>query len=412
MRDGELVATPAVVGLVLTGLDRMRVILEQFGAAGAEPRGDDQDVVLALNRVASGEPAPSAELVKPAPLLFEPQRQAAHAEPSPGRPESDARAGAAPEPPAPSVPQAAQAVHETQTIRVAVDVLEELMTLVGELVLTRNQLMQISRAQTAVTGEASAFSAPLQRLSQIATDLQDGVMKTRMQPIGTAWTKLPRLVRDLARETGKIISLEMRGQDSELDRRVLELMRDPLTHLVRNSADHGLETPSARRAAGKPECGRITLTAHHEGGQILIEISDDGRGIDVARVSAKVLAQGLASEAELATMTEAQIRAFIFRAGFSTAETVTAISGRGVGLDVVRANIERIGGTIDLASSPGAGSCFTIKIPLTVAIVPAVIVEADGERFATRRRPCASWCAWATAGKRPQRLRASPHARR
>ena len=282
---------------------------------------------------------------------------------------------------APPLPPAAQDPG-AQTIRVSVDVLEELMTLVGELVLTRNQLLQLARAEAADRRAASPFAGPLQRLSQITSDLQDGVMKTRMQPIGNAWAKLPRLVRDLAAETGKAIVLEMHGQDTELDRQVLDLMRDPLTHMVRNSADHGLEPAAERRAAGKPEAGRIVLRAYHEGGHVIIEINDDGRGIDAARVRAKALAQGLASEAELTAMTDAQVGAFIFRAGFSTAENVTAISGRGVGMDVVRANVERIGGTIELGSTPGAGSCFTVKIPLTLAIVSALIVQAGGERFA------------------------------
>jgi two-component system chemotaxis sensor kinase CheA len=189
-------------------------------------------------------------------------------------------------------------------------------------------------------------------------------------------------VRDLAQETGKKIVLDMRGQDTELDRQVLELMRDPLTHMVRNSADHGLETPEDRRAAGKPEGGRIMLNAFHEGGHILIEVADDGRGLDVTRIREKALSKGLATEAELSLMTETQIRAFIFRAGFSTAAAVTAISGRGVGMDVVRSNIEQIGGTIELTSVFGSGSCFTIKIPLTLAIVSALIVSAAGERFA------------------------------
>ena len=188
-----------------------------------------------------------------------------------------------------SQPQAEAAVAN-QTIRVTVDVLEELMTLVGELVLTRNQLLQLSRVQG-----TTAFSAPLQRLSHITSELQEGVMKTRMQPIGSAWNKLPRLVRDLAQETGKKIVLEMRGQDTELDRQVLELMRDPLTHMVRNSADHGLETPPERVMAGKPETGRILLNAYHQGGHIIVEIGDDGRGLDVARIRAKALSRGLAS---------------------------------------------------------------------------------------------------------------------
>ena len=373
VRDGELAATQAVISLVLRGLDRIKEIVAALGTAGREPEGSDQDLIAELNRVASGEAPASAKPATAKPAR-KPRAKA-------GRPPPAPAAGAPPAEPAPPAPASAPE-PASQTIRVTVEVLEELMTLVGELVLTRNQLLQISRAETAAQRASSPYSAPLQRLSQITSDLQDGVMKTRMQPIGSAWNKLPRLVRDLAQETGKTIVLEMRGQDTELDRQVLELMRDPLTHMVRNSADHGLETAAARRAAGKPEAGRILLNAYHEGGHIIIEISDDGRGIDVARVRAKVLAQGLATEAELSAMTEAQIRSFIFRAGFSTAEAVTAISGRGVGMDVVRANIERIGGTIELASTQGSGSCFTVKIPLTLAIIAAVIVEAAGERFA------------------------------
>jgi two-component system chemotaxis sensor kinase CheA len=244
-------------------------------------------------------------------------------------------------------------------------------------VLTRNQLLQLARTQ-----ENNGFAVPLQRLSHITTDLQEGVMKTRMQPIGNAWNKLPRLVRDLSREIDKKIELIMLGADTELDRQVLELIKDPLTHMVRNSGDHGLESPAERRAAGKPETGHITLNAYHEGGHIIIEITDDGRGLPLDRIRAKVLKNGLATEAELAGMSETQLQRFIFRAGFSTAAVVTAVSGRGVGMDVVKTNIEKIGGTIDLKSTPGAGTTFTIKIPLTLAIVSALIVEVGGERFA------------------------------
>jgi two-component system, chemotaxis family, sensor kinase CheA len=236
--------------------------------------------------------------------------------------------------------------------------------------------------QLARTQENAAFAVPLQRLSHITSELQEGVMKTRMQPIGHAWNKLPRLVRDLSHELDKKIELVMLGADTELDRQVLELIKDPLTHMVRNSGDHGLETPAERRAAGKPEIGTITLNAFHEGGHIIIEVGDDGRGLPVDRIRAKILANNLATEAELAAMTDAQIQRFIFRAGFSTAAAVTAVSGRGVGMDVVKTNIERIGGTIDLRSTAGAGAIFSIKIPLTLAIVSALIVAAGGERFA------------------------------
>jgi len=207
-------------------------------------------------------------------------------------------------------------------------------------------------------------------------------MKTRMQPIGNAWAKLPRLVRDLARDLGKKLELRMIGAETELDRQVLEMVRDPLTHMVRNCADHGIETPADRLAAGKPETGTITLDAHHVGGHIVVEIGDDGRGVATDRIRKKALANGLATEAELAAMTEQQIQQFVFRPGFSTAEAVTNISGRGVGLDVVRSNIEKIGGTVELRTAPGKGTKFVIKIPLTLAIVSALIVECLNDRFA------------------------------
>jgi two-component system, chemotaxis family, sensor kinase CheA len=264
-----------------------------------------------------------------------------------------------------------------QSIRVNVETLEHLMTMVSELVLTRNQLLEIVRRH-----EDSEFKVPLQRLSNVTAELQEGVMKTRMQPIGNAWQKLPRVVRDLSTELNKQIELEMHGADTELDRQVLDLIKDPLTHMVRNSADHGLETPEERRALGKPEKGTVRLSAYHEGGHIIIEIADDGRGLNTERIKAKAVANGLASEAEVEKMTEVQIHKFIFAPGFSTATKVTSVSGRGVGMDVVRTNIDLIGGTVDVKSVPGHGSSFVVKIPLTLAIVSTLIVEAAGDRFA------------------------------
>jgi two-component system chemotaxis sensor kinase CheA len=402
VRDGVLVVTPDVVSHVLTALDRIKLILAGLAATEAEPSGDDSELIAALDRAASGmatAPAPLPPLAPPqappqasAPVTTAPAPEPIRAEARPieppEEPSEEALAAPAPAEPAAAGTQAgnpmgaptgapAEAVPAQQTIRVTVDVLEDLMTLVSELVLTRNQLLQLARTQ-----ESSTFAVPLQRLSHITSDLQEGVMKTRMQPIGNAWNKLPRIVRDLARDMGKKIELVMHGAETELDRQVLELIKDPLTHMVRNSGDHGLETPAERRAAGKPEIGHITLNAYHEGGHIIIEIADDGRGLAVERIKAKALANGLATEAELATMTDAQLHRFIFRAGFSTAATVTAVSGRGVGMDVVKTNIERIGGSVDLKSVPGQGSTFTIKIPLTLAIVSALIVESGGERFA------------------------------
>ncbi len=264
-----------------------------------------------------------------------------------------------------------------QSIRVNLDVLESLMSMVGELVLTRNQLMQIVR-----TKDDNDFKSPLQRLSYITTELQDGIMKTRMQPIGNAWAKFPRLIRDLSMELGKKIELRMEGAETELDRQLLEMIKDPLTHMVRNSCDHGLEMPDERKEAGKSETGTVTLSAYHEGGHIIIDISDDGKGVAVERIKEKALQNNITTHDELAQMSEQQIIQFIFRAGFSTAEKVTSVSGRGVGMDVVRTNIEKIGGTVELESTQGKGSTFHIKIPLTLAIVSVLIVETQGQRFA------------------------------
>jgi two-component system chemotaxis sensor kinase CheA len=414
VRDGVLTVTPDAVSLVLESLDRIKELLAALEATEHEPEGDDSDLIARLNAFAEGgnvaAPAP-AKPAAPAPSADDGEEAAAQ--------DSDALQAAfdaaefkgptsasasdddsdAAKKPAKSVvaqtkaavPAAAAdkapAVHAESgskegssvaaSIRVNVDLLENLMTMVSELVLTRNQLLQLLRAQ-----QESEFTAPLQRLSHVTSELQEGVMKTRMQPIGNAWAKLPRIVRDLALELNKKIDLQMIGAETELDRQVLELIKDPLTHMVRNSADHGLETTAERVANGKPETGTITLNAFHEGGHIVIEIGDDGGGLKTSRIKEKVLANGLASENEIESMTDQQVHNFIFRAGFSTAQKVTSVSGRGVGMDVVRTNIERIGGTVELQSAEGKGTTFTIKIPLTLAIVSALIIECAGERFA------------------------------
>jgi len=367
-RDGTLTVTPEGITLIFTAVDAIRKIVVGLEQNGQEPEGDDAAVIAALDAAARGEPlaVPAMQQPKAASPAEAPPVAAPVSAVQPSRPtESVAEAGPA------------ESVAAQQTIRVSVEVLEDLMTLVSELVLTRNQLLQLARASS-----DSQLSVPLQRLSHITSELQEGVMKTRMQPIGNAWAKLPRLVRDLANELGKKIELDMRGADTELDRQVLELIKDPLTHMVRNSGDHGLENPAERRAAGKPDTGRILLNAYHQGGHIIIEIGDDGRGLPVEKIRAKALSQGLATEAELAQMNEHDVLRFIFRPGFSTAQQITSVSGRGVGMDVVKTNIERIGGTIELRSKEGRGSTFTIKIPLTLAIVSALIVQAGGERFA------------------------------
>ena len=252
------------------------------------------------------------------------------------------------------------------------------MTMVSELVLTRNQLLEISRRN-----EDTEFKVPLQRLSNVTAELQEGVMKTRMQPIGNAWQKLPRIVRDLSGELHKQIELEMHGADTELDRQVLDLIKDPLTHMVRNSADHGLETPAERLAAGKPEQGTIRLSAYHEGGHIIICIADNGRGLEHRADQGQGGRQrprqrGRTGEDDRSADPQVHLRAGLLDRG----RRHHRVSGRGVGMDVVRTNIDQIGGTIDVKSVAGEGSTVTIKIPLTLAIVSALIVEAAGDRFA------------------------------
>jgi two-component system chemotaxis sensor kinase CheA len=263
------------------------------------------------------------------------------------------------------------------TIRVDVDLLDALMLLVGELVLTRNQIVQYVGRQT----DQDLVRAS-QRLNLIASELQEGVMKTRMQPIDHIWSKLPRVVRDLGLQCGKSVRLEMEGRETELDKTLLEAVKDPLTHLVRNSVDHGVEASAARVAAGKAAEGVLTLRARHESGQVVVEVADDGGGIDPARVGAKAVERGLVTADALARMSPADVLQLIFLPGFSTAAAVTNVSGRGVGMDVVKTNIESIGGTIEVESVPGRGTCTRLRIPLTLAIVPALTIECAGDRYA------------------------------
>ncbi|HJZ20209.1 MAG TPA: chemotaxis protein CheA, partial [Bradyrhizobium sp.] len=370
-RDGMPVTAEAVT-LILNSIDRIKEILAGLEATQAEPQGTDQDLIVKLQEMvergklamAESTAAPVEPATEQGTLVFQIlERKLRPGEVSLDELERAFRETATEVAPPPAPAKAAatkapkpsakktfieQEVSESdrvanQSIRVNVDTLEHLMTMVSELVLTRNQLLEISRRN-----EHTEFKVPLQRLSNVTAELQEGVMKTRMQPIGNAWQKLPRIVRDLSGELGKQIELEMHGADTELDRQVLDLIKDPLTHMVRNSADHGLETPAERLVCGKPEQGTIRLSAYHEGGHIIICIADNGRGLNTEKIKAKAVANGLVSEADLEKMTEAQIHKFIFAPGFSTAASVTSVSGRGVGMDVVRTNIDQIGGTIDV----------------------------------------------------------------
>ncbi|HEX3708751.1 MAG TPA: hybrid sensor histidine kinase/response regulator [Pseudolabrys sp.] len=388
-RDG-LPATSDAVTLILATIDRIKTILDSLEREQREPEGADDDLISDLKRMVERVVSDAAPATVPhtvgtlTPQVLE-RRLRADEDSLDDLERAFRETSVEPRAAKPSKPASPEVNGKddegvkiaNQSIRVTVDTLEQLMTMVSELVLTRNQLLEIGRRH-----EDSEFKTPLQRLSTVTAELQEGVMKTRMQPIGNAWQKLPRIVRDLCNELGKQIDLELHGADTELDRQVLDLIKDPLTHMVRNSADHGLETPAERRAAGKPEQGCIRLSAYHEGGYIIVQIADDGRGLNTERIKAKAIAQGLASETEIEKLSEAQIHKFIFAAGFSTAATITSVSGRGVGMDVVRNNIDQIGGTIDVKSVAGVGLSFTIKIPLTLAIVAALIVEAGGDRFA------------------------------
>ena len=434
IRDGAIVVTPEAISIVLQAIDRIKSLIEYLSEQGSEPEGEDKDLIKELNKFAESNGASGAApaAAAPAPAAAESASMMAPGEKmvsSVTQAEMDALEAAfasasstleggmdftkAPDtfrlPEAPAAPAAAAAASvptarapisdqakeraikqgldtdtkeagagvANQSIRVNIEVLESLMQMVGELVLTRNQLLQVVRHR-----DDRELKAPLQQLSQITSELQESVMKTRMQPIGNAWSKFPRLIRDLSLELNKKIELKMVGESTELDRQLLEMIKDPLTHMVRNSVDHGLEGPADRLAAGKPETGTVSLSAFHEGGHIIIEIKDDGRGLNIERIKQKILDNGLADKDSLAQMSDEQIMQYIFKAGFSTAEKVTSVSGRGVGMDVVRTNIEKIGGTVALSSTPGKGSTFHIKIPLTLAIVSVLLVESSGIKFA------------------------------
>ena len=358
IRDGAI-PTPDAVTVILAAIDRIKAVLAELERTAQEPEGDDSDLVQALEL----QSAAVAVSTRHVPWFAgDAPRQAAMPEQ-----QSPARAGEEP----------TLQVRRPETIRVAVGALERIMLLVSELVLTRNQLLELTRKESDDT-----IKAPLQRLSGLTSDLQDAVMRARMQPVGRLFGSLPRLVRELAAEVGKKIHLITEGAETELDRQLIELIRDPLTHMIRNCAAHGIETSVERLASGKPEAGTIRISASHEAGQITINVVDDGRGLDIPRIRQKAIALGLANEADVGRLSNDDICRFIFAPGFSTAGAVTSLSGRGVGMDVVRENIEAIGGSISLSSTLGQGTCFSMKIPLTLAIAPALIVQAGDHRFA------------------------------
>ncbi len=404
LRDGVLLINPEITNSLLSTVDAVREMLAAIESSNSEGDGDYSALVAQLAHLTnstanteSSEPTSEKEPNLPAnepvqigesSFVFA-KKPIATTSPEVAitdtevQPTAIVNLAVAPEV-APATNGAESSEKEKSpsslsdaNIRVDVGLLDKLMNLVGELVLARNQILQYTTSYS-----DSSFVAASQRLNLITSELQEGVMKTRMQPIGNVWSKFPRVVRDLSLSVGKQIQIEFEGRETELDRTIIESIKDPLTHLVRNSVDHGIESPEGRIAAGKPKDGRLILRAYHEGGHVNIEIADDGSGINPEKIKASALKKGLYRQDQLDKMSERELVNLIFSPGFSTAEKITNVSGRGVGMDVVKTNIEKIGGTIDIQSTPGEGTTFKIKIPLTLAIIPALVVAAGGQRYA------------------------------
>ncbi len=395
MRDGVLVLTSEIATALLAMADSLRRMLESIASAGNEGDEDNSAVLEQLSGVLQkGSPAvpkPATDAASAScdalplsvEILADPRSCRSEEADSAADLEGAGEILVDKSDVCPSAiggePKAQSDFREiaNNTIRVDVALLDKVMNLVGELVLARNQVLQFTDTQ-----EDSSFLSTAQRLNLITTELQEGVMKTRMQPIGNVWNKLPRIIRDLSMACGKRVEVRMEGSQTELDKTIIEAIKDPLTHLIRNAVDHGIEMPEARAAAGKSREGHLVLRAFHEGGQVNIEVSDDGGGIDADRIKAKAISQGVVTADQAARMPERELLQLAFAPGLSTAEQVSNISGRGVGMDVVKTNIEKIGGTVDLQSARGKGTLLKIKIPLTLAIIPALIVTSGGERFA------------------------------
>lgn len=377
LREGRIVLRTDIMDALLLAVDEIRIILDTIEESGSDGENDHADLVATLHRLAEAESDPATAAQEDQDDLgSKATERVAVEEPEPARVSTQAKP---PPQSADSKPaQAAASSHQAAetSIRVDVGLLDRLMNLVGELVLARNQVLQY---QTNASDES--FHSTSTQLDLITTELQEGVMKTRMQPIGSVWAKLPRLVRDLSAACGKRIRLEMEGEETELDKTLIEAIKDPLTHIVRNAVDHGIEEPEVRVGRGKDETGVLKLRAFHEGGQVIIEISDDGAGLDLDRIRDKAVANGLLSADRAAALGERDAAMLVFQPGFSTAAEVTNVSGRGVGMDVVKTNVEKIGGTLDIVSQPGEGMTLTLKIPLTLAIIPALIVSCEHDRF-------------------------------
>lgn len=372
LRDGTLALRPDITTELLAMIDAVRAILANIDRTGGE---GDEDYSALIDRLRAVEQHPGVE-----PEDAKKKPAAATDDDNPAKQVKDAG-------PATEDEEAGDEGHSLEltsspalaesNLRVDVRVLDNLMNLVGELVLARNQLVQHITAST-----DPQLAASSQRLDGITGELQEAVMRTRMQPISSIWSKLPRFVRDLSLSFGKEVEIQMEGGDTGLDKSVIEAIKGSLLHLVRNAVDHGIESPEVRAERGKPSAGTLRLRAHHEGGSVVIEVKDDGGGLDHEKILARAIKGGLVDQESASTLSRQEIESFIFHPGFSTAAKITNISGRGVGLDVVRANIESIGGTIELSSDAGKSTTFRVKIPLTLAIVSVLLVAAGSSRIA------------------------------
>jgi two-component system, chemotaxis family, sensor kinase CheA len=383
LREGELVLNPTIASALLKMVDAVRQILGSIESDKNQGSVDYSSLIEVLSKLTKGETVDEVPGASPAFEENSPEKVEVASETSVAPASNEPEAVASVESSAEKKPERRQegrAGVSESSIRVDVGLLDKLMNLVGELVLARNQIMQHSISND--EAKDSAFVASSQHLNLITTELQEGVMKTRMQPIGNVWSKFPRVVRDLAVACNKKVRIDMEGKETELDKTIIEAIKDPLTHIIRNSVDHGIESPQDRIAKGKDEEGSLMLRAFHEGGQVIIEIVDDGGGIDPERVKKKAIEKHVITSDQASRMGERELINLIFAPGFSTAAAITNVSGRGVGMDVVKTNIEKIGGSVDIHSKFGKGTTLKVKIPLTLAIIPALVVTCGGDRFA------------------------------
>jgi two-component system chemotaxis sensor kinase CheA len=367
LRDGKLALGPVVTEALLRMVDAIRRMLAAIEAAGTDGNEDEKDLIGLLNRLASDALGGTVAL-RPGQAASVPGAS------SPDFALADEVVAATMDSSAAATD--GSAVYDA-SVRINVDLLDRLMTIAGEIVLARNQILQYSQQH----GDPS-FQNTCRQLNLITTELQEHVMKTRLQPLGNVWSRFPRLVHDAARACGKKVRLETEGSETELDKTLIEAIRDPMTHLVRNAIDHGIEPPERRLAAGKPAEGCVRLRAYHEGGQVNVEVSDDGGGIDPERIRERAIEQRLITAEQGSRMGTHTLLGLIFLPGFSTAPAVTTVSGRGVGMDVVKTNIEKIGGSVDVHSATGQGTTVRMRIPLTLAIIKVLVVTGAGDRYA------------------------------